>query len=227
MVKIFADGADFNSIIELNQNSLVKGFTTNPSLLRKAGVTNYIEFVKDVLLHIDKPVSFEVIADDFATMYVQALELSSYGDNVYVKIPITNTQGISTAPLIDELSKEGVKLNVTAITTIEQVKWILQFMQGGFISIFAGRIADTGVDPLYVMYDACMMAHKVGVKVIWASPREVYNIYQADRIGCDVITCVPDMIMKYQTLKGKDLTEYSKETVKMFYDDAVSSGLKL
>ena len=225
---IFADGADLNSIIELNKNPLVQGFTTNPTLMRKSGVTDYKEFALQVLKEVSKPVSFEVIADDFPTMYTQALEVASWGLNVFVKIPITTTEGTSTVALIDELTKEGVKINVTAITTTEQVKHILPVMNAGsYVSVFAGRIADTGVDPLYIMYDVIELAHRKTIEVIWASPREVFNIYQAQRIGCDIITCTSDLIRKYEALKGKDLTEYSLETVQMFFRDATESELKL
>jgi transaldolase len=232
-LKIFADGADKASILELNKNPLVQGFTTNPSLLRKAGVTDYKTFALDILSVIkDKPVSFEVIADDIKEMWNQSLEIASWGENVFVKIPITSTKGELNQTLVGELSGTGVKLNITAITTIEQVKSImpyLDFLQESYISIFAGRIADTGVDPLPTIANALSYIKKYSpsIKLIWASPREVYNIYQAEWINCDIITCTPDLIKKYELLKGKDLTEYSLDTVQMFYNDAIESGLTL
>jgi len=225
MVKIFADGADRASILELNKNPFVEGFTTNPSLLRKAGVTDYKEFALDILSVIrDKPISFEVIADDNYEMYRQALEIASWGENVYVKIPITNTEGKSTEDVIRRL--DHVNLNVTAITTIKQVRRILPSLKKGFISIFAGRIADTGINPLPIMKSALKLINGTKVELIWASPREVFNVYQAQEIGCHVITCTPDLIKK-MSLQGKDLTEYSLDTVRMFYNDAKESGLKL
>lgn len=233
MVKIFADGADKASILELNKNPLVKGFTCNPTLMKKAGVTDYKAFALEICNEIkDKPLSFEVIADDFDTMYAQALEIDSWGDNVYVKIPITDTKGEMNYTLIEGLSNNGVKLNITAITTLSQVRTILPLIEGGvasYISIFAGRIADTGIDPLPIMYEALdlIQVFSPHTELIWASPREVYNIYQADNIGCDIITCSPEMIKKYETLKGKDLIEYSRETVQIFFRDANESGLTL
>jgi transaldolase len=225
MVKIFADGADRASILELNKNPFVEGFTTNPSLLRKAGVTDYKEFALDILSVIrDKPISFEVIADDNYEMYRQALEIASWGENVYVKIPITNTEGKSTEDVIRRL--DHVNLNVTAITTIKQVRRILPSLKKGFISIFAGRIADTGINPLPIMKSALKLINGTKIELIWASPREVFNVYQAQEIGCHVITCTPDLIKK-MSLQGKDLTEYSLDTVRMFYNDAKESGLKL
>ena len=229
---IFADGADKASILELNKNPLVKGFTTNPSLLKKAGVTDYKEFALDILKEIpNKSFSFEVIADEVESMYLQALEISEWGINVYVKIPITDTKGRSMGVLISELNDNGIKVNVTAITTIKQVENIISaFYNEGvsnYISIFAGRIADTGIDPVPIMKSALELIKGTNIELIWASPREVYNIYQAEDIGCDIITCGPDMIKKYETLKGKDLTEYSLDTVKMFYRDAKEAGYEI
>ena len=229
---IFADGADKASILEINKNPLVKGFTTNPSLLKKAGVTDYKEFALDILKEIpDKSFSFEVIADEVESMYLQALEISEWGINVYVKIPITDTKGRSMGVLISELNDNGIKVNVTAITTIKQVENIISaFYNEGvsnYISIFAGRIADTGIDPVPIMKSALELIKGTNIELIWASPREVYNIYQAEVIGCDIITCGPDMIKKYETLKGKDLTEYSLDTVKMFYRDAKEAGYEI
>jgi len=230
-VKIFADGADLASIIELNKNPLIKGFTTNPSLMRKSGVTNYREFALQVLAEVkDKPVSFEVISDDFDEMYRQALEISSWGDNVYVKIPITNTKGESSKNLIENLNLARVKINVTAITTLSQFNTVfrkLQHKRDVYISIFAGRIADTGVNPMCLIMEAVEQVYNTKIEIIWASPREVYNIGQADKIGCHIITCTPELISKHEKLKGKNLTEYSRETVQMFFDDAIKSGLTL
>jgi transaldolase len=231
MIKIFADGADMDSIIELNKNPLIKGFTTNPSLMRKSGVTDYRKFAHEVMEVIkDKPVSFEVISDDFNEMYHQASEISSWGENVYVKIPITNTKGESSKNLIEELNLDKIKINITAITTISQFNTIfkkLQHKRDVYISIFAGRIADTGINPMFLIMEAVEQVYNTKIEIIWASPREVYNIGQADKIGCHIITCTPELISKYEKLKGKNLTEYSRETVEMFFDDAIKSGLKL
>jgi len=228
MVKIFADGADKASILELNKNPLIQGFTTNPTLMRKAGVTDYKKFALDILKDIDKSISFEVFSDDFYEMWDQAQEISSWGKNIYVKIPITNTEGESNHILIEGLSGEGIKLNVTAITTLDQVREAMYVLEGpSYISIFAGRIADTGVNPLPTMIEALELIKDTNIEIIWASPREVYNIYQAEDIGCDIITCTPDLINKYEKLKGKDLTEYSLETVQMFYNDAQQAGYKI
>lgn len=231
---IFADGADKNSILELNKNPLIQGFTTNPTLLRKAGVINYKEFALDLLYQetfkITKPISFEVIADDFDGMYEQAKEISKWGENIYVKIPITNTKGFINYDLIYYLSSDYVKVNVTAITTIKQVEKIvpaLEYSKGAYISIFAGRIADTGVNPLPIMKQALKLIKGTNIELIWASPREVYNIYQAEEIGCHIITCTPELITKYEKLKGKDLAEYSLDTVKMFYNDAKEAGYEI
>ena len=216
---IFADGADKASILELNKNPLVQGFTTNPTLLKKAGVTDFIGFAKDILYYISKPISFEVFTDDMLEMVVQGKYLSSLSGNVYVKIPITDTEGYSTYEVIEILTQAGVKLNITAIMTAEQVKEILPALygtHGAYISIFAGRIADTGIDPIPVLKKVKRMLGG-NVKLLWASPREVLNIYQAKM--CDIITCQPELIRKYEILKGKDLIEYSKETVQMFYND--------
>ena len=229
MVKIFADGANRNTILELNQNPIVSGFTTNPALLRKAGVTNYKEFAFDILSVIpDKPISFEVIADNPYEMYRQALEIASWGKNVYVKIPITNTEGKIMRDIVSQLSGK-VKLNITAIMTIQQVRKILPALilgNGAVISIFAGRIADTGINPLPIMKSALRLIENTNVELIWASPREVYNVYQAEDIGCHIITCTSDLIKKLP-LKGKNLSEYSLDTVKMFYNDAKEAGYEI
>ena len=229
MIKIFADGANKQDIIELNKNQRISGFTTNPTLLRKAGISNYKEFALDILSIIDKPISFEVIADDLNEMERQAIEIASWGKNIYVKIPITNTKGESTYTIIKSLSERGIKLNITAITTIKQVKKILPALEksnGAYISIFAGRIADTGINPLLIMKQALKLIKNINIELIWASPRELYNVVQAEDIGCHIITCTND-ILKKLSLLGKDLTEYSLDTVKMFYNDAKLSGYEL
>jgi len=223
-IKIFADGADKISILELNKNPMVKGFTTNPALLVKAGIKDYEDFGYDITAAIkDKPISFEVLSDNWAEMKLQALKIASWGPNVYVKIPITNTKGESSCMLIEDLNWSGIKINVTAITTIEQAEFIikkLKYPRGAYISIFAGRIADTGVNPVPIIRRAVDLVRGTEIEIIWASPREVLNIYQAESCGCNIITCTPDLIKKYELLKGKDLKEYSRETVQMFYDQA-------
>lgn len=229
--KIFADGANKESMVALYANPLVAGFTTNPTLMKKAGITNYKDFALDVLSVItDKPISFEVFADEFDEMEAQALEISSWAKNVFVKIPITNTRSESSVPLIGRLAKAGVKVNVTAILTIEQVEAALPSAANcpaAYISIFAGRIADTGMDPIPTMKEALQLLKPYPhVELLWASPREVLNITQASEIGCHIIT-VTDDLMKKLSLDGKDLTEFSLETVKMFYDDARSVGYSI
>jgi transaldolase len=229
MIKIFADGADYKSIIELSGNPLVDGFTTNPSLMRKAGITDYENFARSILKATEKPVSFEVISDDFDEMYKQAHNISNWGQNVYVKIPVTNTKGVSSRELIAALSFDDVRLNITAILTYDQVEELVPYLvyAQGYVSVFAGRIADTGRDPVPVMARVAELIHNHDLKLqlIWASVREVFNVYQAEEIGCDVITCSGDIINKL-ALRGKNLAEYSKETVQMFYSDALNSGLK-
>lgn len=230
-VKIFADGADKNGIMEMYAKPYIKGFTTNPTLMRKAGISDYKAFAKDILTAIpDRPFSFEVFSDDFADMKRQALEIASWGENVYVKIPVTNTKGESAAPLVKALAEQKVKLNITAMTTLKQVEEISHAVGNhapSYISVFAGRIADTGVDPLPLMTQAVkVLAKHPKQELIWASPRELLNIFQADDIGCQVITVTND-ILKKLALVGKNLAEYSLETVKMFYDDASSAGFKL
>ena len=230
-MKIFADGANVQSIRDIKDNPLITGFTTNPSLMRSTGIQNYKEFGKYLCSIIpDRPISFEVISDDFKEMKRQALEIASWGSNVFVKIPVTNTKGESSNMLIQELNWSGIKINVTAITTFEQVFETfkhLQYKRGVYISIFAGRIADTGISPCATIINAVDLVEGTDVEIIWASPREVYNIYQAEKIGCHIITCTSDLIKKYEALKGKDLTEYSRETIQMFYRDAKESGLTL
>jgi transaldolase len=222
-VKIFADGADKAGMLEMYNNPLIKGFTTNPTLMRKAGITNYKAFALDILSEIkDKPISFEVFSDDFNEMFEQAKAISSWGNNVYVKIPITNTKGESSRRLIRWLTCEGARLNITAITTVPQVNdaiYGLDNTVGAYISIFAGRIADTGIDPIPTMKGALNLIKNTNIELIWASPREVLNVVQANNIGCHVITCTNDIIKKLPLL-GRDLTEYSLDTVKMFYNDS-------
>lgn len=229
--KIFADGANLKSILALNENPLVKGFTTNPSLMKKDGVTDYEEFACQLLSKInDKPISFEVFADDFEEMEAQAHKIASWGPNVYVKIPVTNTQGEFTGPLISRLSSAGIALNVTAILTVEQTVKVTEALHvdtPAIISVFAGRIADTGIDPVPVMAE-CMhlMKTKPQAELLWASSRELLNIFQADAIGCHIITVAYSMLEKL-SLVGKDLDIYSRETVNTFYKDAVSAGFKI
>jgi len=230
-VRIFADGADKAGILEMYANPKISGFTTNPTLMKSAGIKDYKEFSLDILSHIkDKPISLEVFSDDFKEMETQALEIASWGENIYVKIPITNTKSESSVDLIESLSNQGVKLNVTAIMTTEQVKKVLPALKqgpGGYISVFAGRIADTGENPLDVMIEVVkMLESNPKLELIWASPRELYNVIQADDIGCHIITATNDILKKLPTL-GKDLNEFSLETVKMFYDDAVEAGFSI
>ncbi len=230
-VKIFADGADKAGMIEMYQKPFVKGLTTNPTLMKKAGITDYRAFCKDILTLInDKPLSFEVFSDDFAEMERQALEIASWGDNVYVKIPITNTKQATCYALVEKLVKQKVKLNVTALMTIDQVRNVVAVLDPkipSYISVFAGRIADTGYDPVPLMAAAVeILSEKPAAELIWASPRELLNIFQADEIGCHVITVTND-ILKKLSLVGYDLNEYSLDTVKMFYADAVAAGFRL
>lgn len=232
MVKIFADGADKKTMLEMNNNSLIYGLTTNPTLMRKSGIINYKNFALDILSEIkNKPISFEVFSDDLNEMYKQALEISSWGKNVYVKIPITNTKGESTFQIISDLSINNVKINVTAITTINQIKHILPSLKhcsNAFISLFVGRISDTGIDPLPIIKETLiLLKNYTNVELIWSSCREVYNIKQADEIGCHIITVTHDILNKFFINIGKDLTDVSIETVKMFYNDAVSSGFSI
>lgn len=229
-VEIFADGADEKSMLEFYANPLIKGFTTNPTLMRKAGITDYPGFAKRMVSLIpDRPISFEVFSDDFAEMERQAMEIAGWGKNIFVKIPVTNTKGTSANPLVRQLSQRGVKLNVTALTTLAQVRDTVEAVRGGapnYISVFAGRVADTGVDPLPLMTAAVeMLKLEPESQLIWASPRELLNIFQADAIGCQVITVTTD-ILKKLSLVGKNLDDYSLETVKMFYTDATAAGFK-
>jgi transaldolase len=230
-VKVFADGANIQSMLDLYRNPLVKGFTTNPTLMRQAGVTNYQAFALEVLRAIqDRPISFEVFSDDFDEMEAQAQHIANWGNNVYVKIPVTNTNGLPSYNLIRNLCRRGVKLNVTAVMTLDQTREVAGCLSGGcnsYISVFAGRIADTGIDPVPLMASAVELLRGLPhVELIWASPRELLNIFQADDIGCHVITVTHELLRKV-VLIGKDLREYSLDTVKMFYDDAKRAGYTL
>jgi transaldolase len=230
-VKIFADGADRASILELADSPWIRGFTTNPTLMRKAGITDYESFGKSLAAAIpDRPFSFEVLSDDFDEMEQQARRIASWGQNVYVKIPITDTRGRSTAALVARLSEQGVKINVTALMTLEQVDAVVPALRhgpGSCISIFAGRIADTGCDPLPILCAALARIRAYPrIELIWASPRELFNIVQADAIGCHIITVTHDLLRKLHLL-GRDLSEYSLDTVKMFVDDARAANFTL
>lgn len=230
-VKVFSDGAVLETMLKDLQTGLVTGFTTNPSLMKKAGISSYIGFAKEVLAKItDYPVSFEVFADDLASMEKEAEKIASLGDNVYVKIPVTTSTGESTCSVIQKLSAKGIKLNVTAIFTIEQTQAVVDHLTAGvpaIVSVFAGCIADTGVDPMPIMEEALRICRqKEEVELLWASPRETYNIYQADQLGVDIITCTTDLIAKLP-LQGKDLEDYSLETVQMFLKDSTSLGFKI
>lgn len=230
-VKIFADGADISQMREMASKDYIKGLTTNPTLMRKAGILDYKKFAKEALLEIkEKPISFEVFSDDLNEMYTQALEIASWGPNVNVKIPITNSVGISTVELINKLSYSNVKLNVTALMTSKQVKEVNDALNPevlSYISVFAGRIADTGVDPLKIMEDSLtIISGNINAELIWASPRELLNVIQANAIGCHIITATTDILKKLDLL-GKDLHEYSLETVQMFRNDALASGFTL
>lgn len=230
-VKLFADGADIAGIKEMVANPGIKGFTTNPTLMRKAGITDYKAFALDVLKVVpDRPVSFEVFADDFPTMEKQALEIASWGKNVNVKIPVTNTKGELCGALVKRLSEAGVQLNITAVMTLDQVQRItdqLAPQTPAIVSVFAGRIADTGRDPLPIMAESIrILKAKPKAELIWASPRELLNIFQADQVGCHIITATND-ILKKLSLVDKDLDKYSLETVEMFYKDATAAGFSI
>ena len=230
-VKIFADGANLPSMLDLYRDARISGFTTNPTLMRNAGITDYKAFALEVLAAIpDRSISFEVFSDDLAEMERQAREINSWGEHVYVKIPVSNTQGVSTGPLIKTLSHAGVKLNVTALMTLAQVEDVVSNLAGGapsYVSVFAGRIADTGIDPVPLMAAAVeILRPHPGCELIWASPRELLNVFQADAIGCHIITVTPDVLKKL-SLVGKNLDEYSLDTVKMFRSDAVAAGFTL
>ena len=227
-VKLYADGADIDGILEMYANPMIKGFTTNPTLMKKAGVDDYEAFAKAVVREVpDRPVSFEVFADDFNEMARQAREISTWGSNVNVKIPVTNTFGDFSGPLIKALSSEGIILNVTAILTKMQVQEVAKCLSPdtpAIVSVFAGRIADTAIDPVPFMSECLAMISELPkAELLWASPRELLNIFQADEIGCHIITATND-ILKKLSLVGKNLDDYSLETVKMFYDDASAAG---
>ena len=230
-VKIFADGADKAGMLEMYAKPYIKGLTTNPTLMRKAGLKDYRAFAKDILKAIpDKPISFEVFSDEFADMERQAMEIAGWGNNVYVKIPVTNTRRETSYELVRKLAKRKVKINVTAIMTLAQVRDVVAALDPAtpsYVSVFAGRIADTGRDPVPHMAEAVKLL-KVNPKaeLIWASPRELLNVFQADAIGCHIITVTND-ILKKLSLVSFDLDEYSLDTVKMFYNDAVAAGFKL
>jgi transaldolase len=230
-VEIFADGADSASILQLAANPRIRGFTTNPTLMRKAGITDYESFARSILPGIGgRPISFEVFSDDFDEMYSQARKIATWGTNVYVKIPVTNTVGASAVSLIASLAGDGVQMNVTALFTLAQVETVSDVLKDAppsNISVFAGRIADAGIDPLPIMQRALeIMRPRPQQKLIWASPREVFNVVQADMIGCHIITVTPELIAKLCSL-GKDLEEFSLDTVRMFRRDAVSAGYAL
>jgi transaldolase len=230
-VKIFADGANKKNMLEMYSKNFVKGLTTNPSLMKKEGIKDYKNFCIDILRSIkDKPISFEVFSDDFTEMERQALEIASWANNVYVKIPITNTKKETCYKTIKKLSKNKVKLNITAVMTLDQVKETVSVLQPNvpsYVSIFAGRIADTGIDPVPMMAESVKLLKSLPAsELIWASPRELLNIFQADNIGCQIITVTND-ILKKLSLIDYDLNKYSLDTVKMFYNDAVDAGFKL
>jgi transaldolase len=231
-VKLFADGADKAGMLQLNANPLIKGMTTNPSLMRKVGVTDFEAFARDLLQHItEKPISFEVFSDEFPEMRRQGLKIKSWAKNVYVKIPITNTRGESSLPLIRELAQEGVKLNVTAILTLEQVKGVSQALNPkvpSVVSVFAGRIADTGVDPIPQMRECKkLLTGLPQAELLWASVREVLNIFQANDCGSHIVTVPHDILGKAMKMAGMDLGELSLDTVKMFAADAKAAGFTL
>jgi transaldolase len=230
-IKLFADGADKAAMLSLYRNPLISGFTTNPTLMHRAGITDYEAFARDILAEIrDRPISLEVFADEFDEMERQARLITTWGPNVYVKIPVTNTRREPAFDLIRRLTHAGIRLNITAILTLEQVRCVTAALAGGApsnVSVFAGRIADTGRDPVPLMAKAVeLVSAHPGMELIWASPRELLNIFQADSIGCHIITATSDVLQKL-LLVGKDLDDYSLDTVKMFHSDAVKSGFKV
>ena len=230
-VKLFADGAELKVIAQMAANPLIKGFTTNPTLMRKAGVTDYAAFARDVLAIVpDRPISFEVFSDEFDEMAVQAAEIASWAPNVFVKIPVTNTRGEFSGPLIRTLASAGVQVNVTAVMTTAQVADVAACLSpatASCVSVFAGRIADTGVDPMPIVREAVQILKPLPLaEVIWASPRELLNVFQADAVGCQIITATSDVLNKL-SLVGKDLGQYSLETVEMFRRDAVAAGFTI
>lgn len=230
-VKIFADGADFDSIMKLYANPMVKGFTTNPTLMRKAGISDYEGFARKLIAAVpDRPIALEVFADDLPTMEKQAKVIQSWGKNVNVKIPVTNTKGEFTGPIVERLSAAGVVVNVTAVFTLDQVRAIEKCLHAdtaAIVSVFAGRIADTGVDPVPLMAESVrILKAKPKAELIWASPRELLNVMQADEVGCHIITVTPDVLGKL-SLVGKDLDAFSLETVEMFFKDASAAGYNI
>ena len=230
-VKIFGDGAELERMVELSRKPYISGFTTNPSLMHKAGIRDYKAFAKSVVAAIpDRHISFEVFSDEFAEMERQAREIATWGEHVYVKIPVTNTRREPAAELIERLSHAGVRVNVTAVMTLEQVREVTRRLRGGApacVSVFAGRIADSGRDPIPLMTEAVSILRDApAAELIWASPRELLNIFQADDIGCHIITVTHDILAKLSNV-GKDLDDYSLETVKMFYNDAEKAGFTL
>jgi transaldolase len=229
-IKIFADGADKAGMLDMYSKPYIKGFTTNPTLMRKAGISDYKAFALDILTSIkDKPISFEVFSDDFKEMMRQALVIKGWAENVYVKIPVTNTEGFPSYDLINDLVEMGAHLNVTAITTLKQISEVSTALENhsSYVSVFAGRIANTGIDPVPIMTEAVeIISVFPKQELLWASPRELLNIFQADEIGCQVITVTNDILNKLE-LVGKDLSEYSLDTVKMFRSDAMKAGYDL
>jgi transaldolase len=230
-IKIFADGANRDDIIELNKNPLIEGFTTNPTLLKKAGITNYEGFAKDILNIVkEKPISFEVFSDSSDGMIEQALKISSWGKNIFVKIPIMNTKGIYTTDVMEFLSKNGVKINATAIMTVDQVKMVSEAIKDNapcIISVFAGRIFDTQIDATQIVIESSNAILCNSQQILWASPRQVFDVVLAQQCGADIITMTPDLIKKMIALKNKNLFEYSLETCQMFYNDAKEAGFEL
>jgi transaldolase len=229
--KIYADGAELNGIIQMAANPLIKGFTTNPTLMRKAGISDYKQFALEVIRAVpDRPISFEVFSDDFNEMYDQAVEIASWGKNVNIKVPVTNTEGKFAGDLVSRLSDKGIFVNITALMTIEQVNKVMDSLRGdasAYISVFAGRIADTGRDPMPVMTRAATISlERSNTEIIWASPRELLNVFQANEAGVQIITVANDILNKL-LLVGKDLDDYSLETVKMFRNDAVKAGFSI
>ena len=230
-VKLFADGADLPGILEMAALPHIAGFTTNPTLMHKAGIADYETFAREVLRNVaDRPISFEVFSDDFDEMERQARQIAAWGANVFAKIPVTNTRGESAAPLVRRLAADGVRLNVTALMTLDQVRAVAAALAPdvpAYVSLFAGRIADTGRDPVpYVRESVSVLEATPAAELIWASPRELLNVFQADAVGCHVITATNDILKKLANV-GKDLEEYSLETVRMFHDDAASAGFRL
>ena len=230
-IKLFADGADKAQIVQAQANPLIRGFTTNPTLMRAAGVKDYEAFAHEILEAVtDRPISFEVFADEFDEMERQAHKITGWAENVYVKIPVTNTKRESSMDLVHRLAHSGIKLNVTAVLTLDQVRDTVAALAGGarsVVSVFAGRIADTGQDPVPLMAEAVeMLSAHSSIELLWASPRELLNIFQANDVGCHIITATDSVLGKLETV-GKDLDEYSLETVKMFYNDAAHSGYQL